>query len=153
MSNGGFMSIRLGCQSTALFAAVASVTGVLGNENPRTDEFICDLESSEGRAIPYLHLHGTADRVVPYYGRNLAGFKSVAATVSSFRELNHCEHGGAGNTTYRRGATTCISYCPVDTQNVTLCTIAEGGHIWFSDADSGVETTAAVVEFFLRHSR
>ena len=33
-SNGGFMSIRLGCTRSDLFAAVASVTGVLGNESP-----------------------------------------------------------------------------------------------------------------------
>ena len=46
MSNGGFMSIRLGCVDTSLFAAVASVTGTLGNEDPATDEFPCDLQSS-----------------------------------------------------------------------------------------------------------
>ena len=34
MSNGGFMSLRLGCQASSLFAAVATVTGVLGNESP-----------------------------------------------------------------------------------------------------------------------
>lgn len=153
MSNGGFMSIRLGCQSTALFAAVASVTGVLGNENPRTDAFTCKLEGTEGRVIPYLHLHGTADAVVPYDGRNLVGFKSVAETVSTFRELNHCQHGGAGEITYQRGATTCISYCPTDVQNVTLCTVEEGRHVWFREADAGIEATAACVDFFLRHSR
>ena len=35
MSNGGFMSIRLGCEASDVFAAVASVTGVLGNVSPR----------------------------------------------------------------------------------------------------------------------
>ena len=40
------MSIRLGCVDTSLFAAVASVTGTLGNEDPATDEFPCDLQSS-----------------------------------------------------------------------------------------------------------
>ena len=105
----------------------------------------------EGRDIPYLHLHGTADPTVPYDG-NGGGFKSVAEAVGTFRELNRCE-GGDGDVTYQNGATTCISYCPLDSQNVTLCTVEDGGHVWFREENSGIEATAACVEFFLRHSR
>ena len=113
----------------------------------------CDagIDCREGRDIPYLHLHGTADPTVPYDG-NGGGFKSVAEAVGTFRELNRCE-GGDGDVTYQNGATTCISYCPLDSQNVTLCTVEDGGHVWFREENSGIEATAACVDFFLRHSR
>ena len=41
MSNGGFMSIRLGCVASHVFAAVGSVAGALGNTLPAQDTFPC----------------------------------------------------------------------------------------------------------------
>ena len=91
MSNGGFMSMRLGCQKSSLFAAVASVTGVLGNDSPGTDDFSCDLASTEGRPIPFLHIHGTADATVPYSAvqRGIDGEQTAgpAASLSSYVSL------------------------------------------------------------------
>ena len=76
----------------------------------------------------------------------------MAEAVGTFRELNRCE-GGDGDVTYQNGATTCVSYCPLDQNNVTLCTVEDGGHVWFREENSGIEATAACVDFFLRHSR
>src|SRR6202035_315690 len=58
-SNGGFMSHLLGCKMADTFAAVAPVSGVLGIP-PET--------CRPSRPIPVLHIHGTADMVVPYDG-------------------------------------------------------------------------------------
>ena len=127
MSNGGFMSIRLGCEAAGLFAAVSSVTGVLGNEDPATDQFPCDLESTGGLPMPYLHIHGTADSVVPYPG-NGGGFKRVAETVRPSRALNGCDDGGGGTPGYTNNTVSCLSFCPADANNVTLCSVEGGGH-------------------------
>jgi polyhydroxybutyrate depolymerase len=156
MSNGGFMSIRLGCQSANIFAAVGSVTGVLGNEDPQTDEFPCDLESTQGLPIPYFHIHGTADPTVPYNG-NGGGFKSVAETVQTFRGLNACP-GGPGVPGYSNGPVSCESWCPDDANNVTLCTIQGGQHVWFgpncnSPGCAEIDSTALMWRFFERHRR
>lgn len=60
MSNGGFMSHYLACELSEKIAAIASITGsmndsVFYNCNPT-------------RAIPVMHMHGTADSTVPYLG-------------------------------------------------------------------------------------
>lgn len=58
MSNGGFMSSALACTLSERFAAAASVAGISypeGSCNP-------------SRAVPMLHVHGTADVVVPFDG-------------------------------------------------------------------------------------
>lgn len=60
MSNGGEMSYHLACRLTHKLAAIASVSGAM------TPETFQDCRPS--RAIPILHLHGTADSVVPYAG-------------------------------------------------------------------------------------
>ena len=123
MSNGGFMSMRNGCQAASLFAAVSTVTGVLGNESPSTDDFPCDLTSTGGLSVPLLHIHGTADGTVPY--------TAVARGIETFRAINSCSDTGEPVQTYSRGNATCVSYCPEPLANVTLCSIAGGGHDWF----------------------
>jgi polyhydroxybutyrate depolymerase len=135
-----------------------AVTGVLGNEDPAADQFECSLGSSEGRPVPYIHIHGTADQVVPFDG-NGAGFKSVEETVATFRDLNLCGGAGPGEVTYQNNTVTCTSYCPDDTNNVTKCRVEGGGHDWFAPGScpdvgcSDIDSTAVVVDFFLRHSR
>lgn len=57
MSNGGMMSERLGAMRPDLVRAVASVSGSF------------DVKKTPiSGAIPLLHIHGTADNVVPYEG-------------------------------------------------------------------------------------
>ena len=69
MSNGGFMTYYLACQ-TNRFAAIGSVTGSMGttmyaNCNPQ-------------RPTPSIHIHGTADAINPYAGNSTSkGIKDV----------------------------------------------------------------------------
>ena len=156
MSNGGFMSLRLGCEAAQLFAAVSTVTGVLGNESPTTDDFECGPGSTGGLSVPMLHIHGTADGTVPY--------SAVARGVETFRAINRCGETGEPVQTYSRGNATCLSYCPLPLPNVTLCSIAGGGHDWFGSplceivggreiGCSDIDSTREIWAFFKRYSR
>ncbi len=63
-SQGGFMTWRMACRDTGVFAsfAVASACGeALGNPD-------CSFTGSEApsRAVPILYTHGTADSIVPF---------------------------------------------------------------------------------------
>lgn len=156
MSNGGFMSLRLGCEAAQLFAAVSTVTGVLGNESPTTDDFECGPGSTGGLSVPMLHIHGTADGTVPY--------SAVARGVETFRAINRCGETGEPVQTYSRGNATCLSYCPLPLPNVTLCSIAGGGHDWFGSplcevvggreiGCSDLDSTREIWAFFKRYSR
>ena len=56
MSNGGFMSHRLGCELATRFAAIAPVAGVLG----------IPVEScTPPRAVPIIVFHAPATRLCP----------------------------------------------------------------------------------------
>jgi len=59
-SNGGFMSYALACASAGTFRAIAPVAGVMSGLTWQT----CDPMPSS----PVLHIHGTADEVVPVTG-------------------------------------------------------------------------------------
>lgn len=61
MSNGGYMSLELACES-GRFAAVASVTGSMTNAMANS----CNPSSP----IPVMTIHGTADPTVPYNGNS-----------------------------------------------------------------------------------
>ena len=61
MSNGGFMSYRLACEASDVFAAVGSVTGGMVPGRRAT----CD---TSGAVLPVIQIHGTADPTVAYGG-------------------------------------------------------------------------------------
>ncbi len=143
-SNGGFLSYMIACQLADRFAAIASVSGVLG---------IPPEECQPEHVLPVLHFHGTADVVVPYEGGQPAGFDmifpfqtpptfaSVADTIAAYRELADCPT--ETEVIYEQGDARCErtagcgsgagsdsdSDANADVE-VTLCTIDEGGHAW-----------------------
>src|ERR1700757_2739096 len=57
MSNGGFMTNRLGCDRADVFAAVAPVAGTLG----------AAVSCNPSRPVSVLEAHGTADPLVPFH--------------------------------------------------------------------------------------
>jgi polyhydroxybutyrate depolymerase len=85
LSDGGFMSMRLGCALADRFAAVAAV----GAAMPKT--MIC-LPS---RPVPLAMINGTSDPVVPYGGgteknRNLATI-SAEDSAKAWAKIDRCE--------------------------------------------------------------
>jgi len=80
MSNGGFMTYYLACQ-TNRFAAIGSVTGSMGttmynNCNPQ-------------RPTPSIHIHGTSDPTNPYAGNSTS--KSISAVTRFWVNQNGCD--------------------------------------------------------------
>ena len=82
-SNGGFMAYRLACDYPDVFAGVAVIAG-LAEECITTGN------------VHLLHIHGTADSVVPFEGGHPSGipflpeFLSAEESVSLWAEYNGC---------------------------------------------------------------
>jgi polyhydroxybutyrate depolymerase len=116
MSNGGIMTYTLAC-TTELFAAIGPVAGTQLNQ--------CRAP----RPISVLHIHGTADRLVPYQGGQ--GFSvingpSVAQVDAFWRNVDRCD---APTATTGGQVTTSTATC-ADRRAVVLVTVDGGGHEW-----------------------
>ena len=84
MSNGGFFSFLLACQSSEKFAAVASVTGSMTIETFNN----CNPQ----REVPVLQLHGTQDPIVQYYGNSSIGSIGISQAISYWKTNNYCSN-------------------------------------------------------------
>jgi polyhydroxybutyrate depolymerase len=133
LSNGGFMTHRLGCEASDLFAAIAPVAGSIGTAElgstgtNRDPDF---KQCTPTKRIAVLMVHGDADGIVPY-----AGMKP---------SLDHWARANACQTTTEPapqpasgGDTTCVTYPGCDGVEVTGCSVKGGGHCWFGDASCG----------------
>jgi polyhydroxybutyrate depolymerase len=133
MSNGGIMSYTLAC-TTDIFSAIGPVAGIQLNA----------CRSPHPTSV--MHIHGTADRLVPYGGG--PGFSVIngppVANVNAFwRNVDQC---GAPAVTTNGGVTTSTAGCG-DNRGVVLITIDGGGHEWPTFA------THRLWEFFAAHPR
>jgi len=76
ISNGGFMSSRLGCELSNRIAAIAvdaatiEATTISPNCNP-------------GRPVPVIYIHGTSDPLVPFAGGQMTAGGTAGGTVLS----------------------------------------------------------------------
>jgi len=133
-SNGGGMSVRVGCDAADFVAAIGSVAGAV------VDMASCD----PSRPVPAMAFHGTADWVVPYegglmpvlplrYAADLVHapdyFVGAEQWVADLAGLNGCEPTAEmlplqGDVQGRRYAS-----CDQDV-DVILYTIEDGGHQW-----------------------
>ncbi|MFC1652589.1 LamG-like jellyroll fold domain-containing protein [Planctomycetota bacterium] len=125
-SNGGMMTYRLLCQLGHRFAAGACVAGTL------TDQIVSG--SNRIRPFPLLHIHGTADNLVPYNGDDYKW--SVEETLNFWLENNTClsephtlylpDIDTKDNSTIEK-----ISYLNCDDEtNIILYKVINGGHHW-----------------------
>jgi polyhydroxybutyrate depolymerase len=118
ISNGGYMTNRLGCELADRIAAIAPVAGgtLVFNCNP-------------SRPVPVLYFHGTEDQIVPYQGGFMGGLPAASKTFTDWANRNGCT--GSPVTTFTNGDVHCESYqtCSAGVE-VTLCTIEGGGHTW-----------------------
>lgn len=135
-SNGGMLAYRLACERAERLAAVASVAGSIA---------LPLAECRPARAVPLLHVHGTADTIVPYLGGRagdllqgpLGGpaptFPSVEVLVEHVATLNGCAPDTA--TALESGAALCTEWSRCSSgAPVELCTLLGGAHIWPGDA-------------------
>jgi polyhydroxybutyrate depolymerase len=148
MSNGGFLSHRLGCELADRIAAIAPVAGTLGIPS-----------CHPSRPMPVMAFNGTADPLVPYTGSSSLGFPAIPDTFAGWAARDNCV--GDPVTTYQHGDATCSTYDDCDGgADVTLCTIDGGGHTWpgglaipvFGKTSTDISATDAMWTFFSHHS-
>lgn len=145
LSNGGFMSHRLACELADRIAAIGPVAG-----------HMLTPTCKPSRPVPVIHFHGDADSIVPYGGG--LGMPSVESSIAGWATRNGCK--GAPKQTYAKGDATCKTWGSCDGgADVTLCTIAGGGHQWpggtaipgLGKASQDLRATDAMWTFFAAH--
>lgn len=147
LSNGGFLSHRLGCEQAGVFAAAGPVAGLVGIDG-----------CAPARPFPVIQFHGTEDQLVPYDGGGFSGYDSVAETLEGWASRNGCE--STRTVTYQNGNVTCERWegCP-DGGDVELCTVDGGGHNWpggepiplMGEMTEDISATDAMWTFFQAH--
>jgi polyhydroxybutyrate depolymerase len=147
MSNGGFLSHRLGCELSDRIAAIAPVAAVMGM-----------MTCTPKRAVPIMHFHGTSDSLVPYGGNPSISYPSVADSIAGWAKRNACST--TTKETYSKGEVKCVTYdgCPT-TVDVILCTVTGGGHTWpggtayplLGKTTTDISATDAMWDFFKAH--
>src|ERR1041385_8631459 len=148
MSNGAFMSYRLGCEAADVFAAAAPVAGKIGVPN-----------CHPSRPIPLIAFHGTADPLVAYdSGALSADNMTVPDTVKHGAELAACPPGPTQ--TYKNGTVTCEAWSDCGGGvGVELCSAEGEGHCWpgqsicpFGAATTDVDASRRIADFFKRYT-
>lgn len=148
LSNGAFMSHRLGCDAADLFAAIAPVAAPLGID-PVTD-------CQPVRPIPVLQFSGLTDQVVPYDGGPTSVFPDVIVipaldSYAYWATVNGCSAGGAfldlGNGASLRTHTGCTDGVEVQLYSINGNLFL--GHILYGNAD-GIDVAQRIWDFFSR---
>ena len=135
MSNGGMMAYTLACDTT-LFAAIGPVSGT-------------QLDPCRSpHPVSVMHIHGTADPLIPYGGGPGHGFVHLDGPpiqdINAFwRKVDHCATPAV---TTSGSVTTSTAGCP-DNRSVVLITIDGGEHHWPDFA------TEKLWQFFAAHPR
>jgi polyhydroxybutyrate depolymerase len=153
MSNGSVFAAVLACHSDHDIRAVASIAFTTGTAG-------CD----EDRQVPTLAIHGTADVVVPFAGRDAPLIEAVLGwalepaeeAMELKAELNGCDEADderIGADVIRRA----WRGCEADT---VLYVVDGGGHGWpgpvqpssgFGRTTTTIDATELIVDFFDRH--
>jgi polyhydroxybutyrate depolymerase len=132
-SNGGYLSLRLACEAADLVAAVAPGSGAIGtNDNGGGTNAMSDFVACEPtQPVSVLAFHGTEDTLVPYALHQPTMAHLAAANGCTMTTTGALEPPSSGDTT-------CLAYaeCPAGGE-VTGCTVAGGGHVWFGDESCG----------------
>ncbi|MEX2589858.1 MAG: T9SS type A sorting domain-containing protein, partial [Chitinophagales bacterium] len=125
MSNGGFMSLKLACESDK-FAAVASVTGSMTTP--------MENSCNPSAPIPMMQIHGTADSVVQYLGR--PGILPIDSVIAYWVRHNNCdktpEKSNIPDLDPNDGTTSerFVYANGDDGSSVELIKVENGGHSW-----------------------
>jgi polyhydroxybutyrate depolymerase len=140
MSNGGYMSHRIGCELADRFAAIGPVAGGIAVQ-----------PCSPSRPMPVFAIHGNADPLVQYsFGQSSA---------DAWATGNGCT---TTTTTYQQGVATCVTRggCTAGA-DVVFCTIDQGGHQWpggetlplLGNNTTDLNATDAIWTFFAAHPK
>src|ERR1700733_12345363 len=116
ISNGGIMSYALACNS-GIFAAIGPDSATMLDACPAP------------HPTSVIHIHGTADKLVPYHGGNASSAVNgppVPDVNAFWLKVDQC---GAAHVTTHAPLTTSTAAC-ADKRSVELITIDGGKHQW-----------------------
>jgi polyhydroxybutyrate depolymerase len=135
-SNGGMMAYGLANYKSDLIAAVASVSGAM-----------LDCVGSTSHPMPVVHLHGTADGVLPYNGSS--DWNSAQSTLDHWINFNNTDltptvtsDNNIEHYVYGQGDSLV---------SVEHYKYIGGGHVWFSTTFQGQNTSELVWNFVSRY--
>lgn len=133
-SNGGFMAQRMACTMQDRIVAFASVAA--------TGAYGLPVVCLNRDAVPAMYIQGTADRIVPWEGTEIADSAGNPITVSApmSRTISFwADHNGCSSeldisdipqtTDETQTRVLYVADCPVDAPVVTFMVI-NGGHTW-----------------------
>lgn len=133
-SNGGFMSYRLAYELPKKIAAIAPVAGTIASQA------FANWEATNAK--PILHIHGTADFIVPFDG-SAGTFESVDTLLDFWIAFNGCNSAPTvtelpdlvqeGSTVTQYEWNQCDSAKPIK-----LLKVINGGHTWPGTSASGI---------------
>jgi polyhydroxybutyrate depolymerase len=124
LSRGGFFTLRIAAELPQLFAAVASVGGLM-------PEPVVQHHVKPGK-VGVLLIHGTADKVVAYDGKP-GGYLSAQDSYAYWLKRNDISATASRRTINPdTGDGTDVSWIEQSNgqQTVALATVREGGHTW-----------------------
>lgn len=144
VSNGGMMTLRVGCDLSGRFAAVAPIIGQLAPGHacgPDTD-------------LPMLHLFGGQDETVRYDGNpgRDDGFiyTSAADTAAEWASAMACRTGPVPwhNEISESAGLVCSAHsdCRVEGHEVVSCMDPDGDHNWPEQGVRGIPATCVTPE-------
>lgn len=135
-SNGGMMAYGLANYRSNLIAAVASVSGAM-----------LDCTGATSHPMPVVHLHGTADNVLPYNGGN--GWNSTQRTLEYWINFNQTATSPELSSDNDQGMT--IEHYAYDQGNNSVSVehykYIGGEHVWFNANFQGQSTSELIWNF------
>lgn len=145
VSNGGMMALRLGCDLSDRFSAVAPIIGQLAP----------GYECGPDVDLPMLHLYGGKDQTIRFDGKPGRGgfaYTSAAETAAVWSSEMACKSGPASWQTEisQSAGLTCTAYsdCRVTGHEVVSCSDPDGGHLWPEQFVKGIPATCVTSEQF-----
>jgi len=68
-SNGAFLASKIACSNSVKVAGMVNISGTSDLRNSEGELLAVDIQTCEHeRAVPFLHVHGTADETIKYEG-------------------------------------------------------------------------------------
>ena len=146
MSNGGYMSYRLACDLSDKIAAFGSVTGNFMLNSSLNDCL------DQGREIPIIHFHGTADGVVNYYPPSFDNSLAVQESIEFWSNYNSLDNEMIYQ--INNNVEVYKYYSESSLTEFVHYKVSGGGHEWFGSPwaiNWGFNTSAELVDFFLQY--
>jgi polyhydroxybutyrate depolymerase len=140
-SMGGALAYRLACEMSDTFAAIASVAGPMEYHSCQPQQ-----------AVSVIHIHGLADKSVPFSGGGEHNLQPVENGLETWVELNHCP-SAAEERDEEKGINH-LAYAPCQGETgVELYTSDSGIHPIYSFGPVGIPASEIIWEFFVAHPK